>query len=84
MRNQGIIRGIDPLGRIVIPMEIRRTLKIEDSDLMEITVEGGRINLTPCKLQCVACGSIKESELKQVRGVHLCPKCISEFGGKSK
>ena len=43
--NSGIIRRIDPLGRIVLPKEIRRILHIEDGDPLEISLSGKRIML---------------------------------------
>lgn len=43
--SSGIIRRIDPLGRIVLPKEIRRTLHIEDGDPLEISLSGKRIIL---------------------------------------
>lgn len=40
MKSTGIVRIIDDLGRVVIPKEIRRTLKIKEGDPLEIFVEG--------------------------------------------
>ena len=45
MKSTGIIRNIDPLGRIVVPMELRRTLGIQEKDPMEIFVDGESIIL---------------------------------------
>ncbi|PFF14669.1 AbrB/MazE/SpoVT family DNA-binding domain-containing protein [Bacillus cereus] len=45
MKSTGIIRNIDPLGRIVVPMELRRTLGIQVKDSMEIFVDGESIIL---------------------------------------
>ena len=38
----GIVRKVDELGRIVLPIELRRTLEINEKDDLEIYVEGGR------------------------------------------
>lgn len=46
MKATGIIRRIDDLGRVVIPKEICRTLKIREGDPMEIYLENGGILLT--------------------------------------
>lgn len=43
MAKTGIVRYIDDLGRIVIPKEIRRTLRIREGDPLEISVENDRI-----------------------------------------
>lgn len=43
MKNTGIIRRVDDLGRIMIPKEIRRALKINDGDPMEIFINNGMV-----------------------------------------
>ena len=43
MRATGIVRRIDDLGRIVIPKEIRRQLRIKDGDPFEIFLEGNKV-----------------------------------------
>lgn len=84
MRSTGITRPVDGLGRVVIPMELRRSMRIREGDPVEIFVDGSdHIILQPCRLQCVCCGSTDEDSLKQVHGVHLCPSCIMSFGGAS-
>ena len=45
MKNTGIVRKIDRLGRIVIPKEIRNTLRILDDDNLELLVDGETIIL---------------------------------------
>lgn len=45
MKATGIVRRIDDLGRIVIPKEIRRSLKIREGDPMEIFLDDGGIVL---------------------------------------
>lgn len=45
MRNTGIIRHIDELGRVTLPIEIRRSLGIEERDPIQIFVEDDRIIL---------------------------------------
>ena len=49
MKSTGMVRKIDELGRIVIPIEIRNTLNIESRDSLEIFTEGDKIVL--CKYQ---------------------------------
>lgn len=84
MKSAGIVRSLDALGRVMIPREMRRNMRILDGSLLEILVDGSdQIVLRPVRLQCVCCGSRDEDALKQVQGVHLCPACIEEFGGAS-
>ena len=45
--NIGIYRRIDDLGRIVIPKEVRRQVHLEKGDIMEISVDGRQLILTP-------------------------------------
>lgn len=45
--NIGIYRRVDDLGRIVIPKEVRRQVHLEEGDMMEITVDGRQLILTP-------------------------------------
>ena len=45
MKSTGIIRKVDELGRIVLPIELRRTLDIAERDELEIYMEGDRINV---------------------------------------
>lgn len=54
MKSTGIIRNIDPLGRIVVPMELRRTLGIQEKDPMEIFVDGESIILKNITLTVLA------------------------------
>jgi transcriptional pleiotropic regulator of transition state genes len=46
MKSTGIVRKIDPLGRIVLPMELRKTLNIKEKDSLEIFVDGESIILS--------------------------------------
>lgn len=43
MRATGIIRRVDDLGRVVIPKEIRRQMKIKDGDPLEVFLEGNKV-----------------------------------------
>lgn len=74
MNDTGIVRRVDDLGRIVIPMELRRTLGIHVKDPMAILVEGERIILEKHKDACVLCGS--QEEIQEVKGRPMCDECI--------
>lgn len=75
MHDTGIVRRVDDLGRIVIPMELRRTLGIKVKDPMAIFVEGDRIILTKHSDACAICGDT-EAEKVDVKGRAVCTGCI--------
>ena len=77
MKSTGIVRQIDALGRIVLPIELRRTLEIAEGDPLEIYVEGGNIILCKYETTCVFCGS--EEGLVPFKGHYICGKCVSEL-----
>ena len=56
MKSTGIVRKVDELGRIVLPIEMRRTLDIAERDPLEIYVEGDGIVLKKVQSACVFCG----------------------------
>ena len=57
MKSTGIVRKVDELGRIVLPIELRRTLEIADRDPLEIYVEGSSIVLKKYRPTCIFCDS---------------------------
>jgi len=76
MHDTGIVRRVDDLGRIVIPMELRRTLGIKVKDPMAIYVEGERIILTKHKDACAICGAA-DTETTEVKGRPVCSDCVA-------
>ena len=76
MHDTGIVRRVDDLGRIVIPMELRRTLGIKVKDPMAIYVEGDRIILAKHKDACVMCGNA-DADTVEVKGRPVCADCIA-------
>lgn len=77
MGDTGIVRRVDDLGRIVIPMELRRTLGIHVKDALSISVEGERIILEKYEESCAICGS--ESGITTVKGRPVCEACIKDI-----
>ena len=80
MKSTGIIRKVDDLGRIVLPIELRRTLDIAERDELEIFMEDDRIVLKKYEPACVFCSS--EQGLISYRGKNICQECakrISEY-----
>lgn len=76
MHDTGIVRRVDDLGRIVIPMELRRTLGIKVKDPLAIFTEGDRIILEKHRDACAICGDT-EGEMKSVKGRRVCTECVS-------
>ncbi|MBO1582548.1 AbrB/MazE/SpoVT family DNA-binding domain-containing protein [Bacillus sp. XF8] len=77
MKSTGITRKIDELGRIVIPMELRRTLGIEEKDPMEIFVEDDKIILQKYQAHqaCMITGDVSERNCSLAEGkIVLSPK----------
>lgn len=74
MHDTGIVRRVDDLGRIVIPMELRRTLGIHVKDPMAIYVEEDRIILQKHRDVCTVCGS--PDNIMEVRGRPICADCV--------
>ena len=74
MKSTGIIRKVDDLGRIVLPIELRRTLDIAERDDLEIFMESGRIVLQKYEPSCIFCESAQN--LMEYRGKNVCQACI--------
>lgn len=77
MKQIGIVRNLDKLGRIVIPREMLNTLQIGAGDSMEIHLCNRSVIITPAKQICTCCGN--EANLIQVDGTSLCAECVSKF-----
>lgn len=74
MKSTGIVRKVDELGRIVLPIELRRTLDIAERDSLEIYVDGSSIVLRKYQPACIFCDDAKE--VVNFRGKNVCPSCI--------
>ena len=74
MKTTGIVRKVDELGRIVLPIELRRTLDINIRDSLEIYIDGNRIILKKYEDSCIFCGS--NENLVQHMGKNICQSCI--------
>ncbi|QRF22332.1 AbrB/MazE/SpoVT family DNA-binding domain-containing protein [Alicyclobacillus sp. TC] len=77
VKSTGIVRKVDELGRVVIPIELRRTLGIGEKDALEIYVDGDRIILKKYEPACIFCG--QADEIVHFKGKNICPSCISEM-----
>lgn len=77
MKSIGIVRKVDKLGRIVLPVELRKTLGIEDKDDLEIAVDGDRVVLRKYSPACIFCDGTKEVGI--FRGKNICLNCLREL-----
>ena len=75
MKSTGIVRKVDELGRIVLPIEMRRTLDIAEKDTLEVYVEGDSIILRKYQDACVFCDSV--CELVSYKGRCVWQDCIA-------
>ena len=80
MKSTGIVRKVDELGRIVLPIELRRTLDIAEKDSLEIYVDGASIVLKKYQPACVFCGNAKD--ISTFKGRNICPACAAEIARK--
>ena len=74
MKSTGIVRKIDGLGRIVLPIELRRTLEIGDSDSLEIFIEDNTIILKKYQPACIFCN--EDDNVVLYKGKNICKNCI--------
>ncbi len=77
MKSTGIVRSIDELGRIVLPMELRKTMDIKKKDKLEIYVEGDNIVLTKHQFSCAFCGSCED--VVDFKDHCICKHCVEEL-----
>lgn len=80
MKSTGIVRKVDELGRVVIPIELRRTLDIEEKDALEIYVDNDRIVLRKYEPACIFCGNAEG--VINYKGKNVCRQCLVEMGQK--
>ena len=73
MKATGIVRKVDELGRIVLPIELRRNLDIAERDELEIYVDGDSVILRKHEAKCIFCGG---AALYQHQGKNVCADCM--------
>ena len=81
MKATGIVRKVDELGRIVLPIELRRTLGINVKDPLEIYVDQEKIILKKYEPACVFCGNATDNQL--FHGKNVCRECAIAMGETS-
>lgn len=79
MKSLGIVRKVDELGRIVLPKELRSTLRIAQKDPLEIYVEGDTIILRKYEPACIFCGNASDTVI--FKNKRICMDCLNEMKG---
>lgn len=77
MKSTGVVRKLDELGRIVLPIELRRTLDISVRDTLEIFVEDDKIILKKYHPACIFCNDAHN--VQPFKGKLVCNSCISQL-----
>jgi len=77
LKSTGIVRKVDELGRVVIPIELRRTLGIGEKDALEIYVDGERIMLKKYEPACIFCGNA--DNVIYFKGKNVCRECLKDL-----
>ena len=77
MKSTGIVRKVDELGRIVLPIELRRTFSIEEKDALEIYVDDSTIILKKYEPACIFCADA--SNVTNYKGKNICKSCMDEL-----
>ena len=73
----GVARKVDQLGRVVLPVEMRKALQIDVGDLVMMSADGDRIVLEKVEQRCVFCGSSEslQEHLKKL----VCASCVEKL-----
>lgn len=78
MKSTGIVRGLDKMGRIVLPMEIRKLLHlIDDKSYVEFYTEADSVILKKYVPACIFCDSADDTI--EYCGMKICKNCLSKM-----
>jgi transcriptional pleiotropic regulator of transition state genes len=79
MKNTGIVRKLDELGRITLPIELRRTLDVTERDPLEIYTDEDTIVLKKYQGEVHRCAHCDETkDLKKLGKKYICKKCAAD------
>ncbi len=81
MKSTGIVRKMDQLGRITVPMETRTLLGIKENDSLEFFTEDNMILLRKYQPCCIFCGNARD--VTTFKGQNICPSCVKELTEKA-
>ena len=79
MKSTGIVRRIDDLGRVVIPMELRKVFDMPTGTPIEIYTEGDSIILHKYQNKCEFCGSTEN--ITVFKDKIVCSNCLNDLKG---
>ena len=82
MKSTGIIRRVDELGRVVIPIEIRNQFNIVEKDPIEIYVDGSSIILKKFEPNCIFCNNTQD--LLSYNDKLICSECAKKISNLEK
>ncbi len=82
MKATGITRKVDELGRIVLPVELRRTMDISVRDPLEIYVDGDKIILKKYNPACIFCGNADNTVF--FKDKLICKSCINKLASSEE
>ena len=77
LKSTGVVRKVDELGRIVIPIELRRTMGIEEKDALEIYVDSEKIILKKYEPACIFCDNAED--VVNYKGKNICKSCLTQI-----
>lgn len=77
MKATGTTRPIDNLGRLVLPIELRRMFNLHSGDPVEVFVDDTYIMLKKYEPTCIFCGEAKD--VQNFHGKLVCPHCLEEM-----
>ena len=80
MKSIGIVRRVDELGRIVLPIELRRTFGISQRDALEIFVDGDQIVLKRYQPACIFCES--SEDILEFKDKNICKNCLDDLANR--
>lgn len=76
MKETGVTRALDSLGRVVIPIEIRRRFEINEDEELEFYIEEDKIIMKKFIDSCTFCGA--KDNLNEYKGKHICDDCLKD------
>ena len=77
MKSTGVVRKVDELGRIVLPIEIRNVLDIKPKDALEIFTDNDKIVLKKYEPSCIFCNDV--DNVVYFNGKRICGACIEKL-----
>ena len=80
MKSTGVVRRVDELGRIILPIELRRTFEMSIKDPIEIYTEDDKIILKKFQRTCVFCSS--PENIVEFKGKMVCKECLEDLRGE--